>query len=49
MEPEKCEGWSWSTFDELRSLRGDSAPGERLFLPLDHLLNQVGGLEELRP
>lgn len=49
MEPDKCEGWSWATFEELRSLKGDSGPGEVVFLPLDHLLSQTKDLEALRP
>lgn len=49
MEPDKCESWSWSTFEELRNLKGDSGLGDVLFLPLDHLLSQTRDLEALRP
>ncbi|KAH8173850.1 NUDIX domain-containing protein [Sarocladium implicatum] len=49
MEPDKCESWSWSTFEELRNLKGDSELGDVLFLPLDHLLSQTRDLEALRP
>ncbi|KAK0391702.1 hypothetical protein NLU13_1201 [Sarocladium strictum] len=49
MEPDKCESWSWATFEELRSIKGDSGPGEVVFLPLHHFLSQTEDLEALRP
>ncbi|KAL1878005.1 hypothetical protein Daus18300_002359 [Diaporthe australafricana] len=36
LEPEKCEGWVWKTFDEIKQARP-----EELFLPIQHLLQQV--------
>lgn len=38
MEPDKCEGWEWYSFRQMRELN-DSYP-ERLFLPLRNLLAQ---------
>lgn len=49
MEPDKCESWAWSSIEELRGLKGDSEPGDVVFLPLDHLLSQTRDLEALRP
>ncbi|KAH9825961.1 hypothetical protein Tdes44962_MAKER03885 [Teratosphaeria destructans] len=37
LEPEKCDGWSWSTFDELRAMPGR---GHELFLPMHSLMQQ---------
>ncbi|KAI9898925.1 hypothetical protein N3K66_005386 [Trichothecium roseum] len=49
MEPNKCTGWVWMSWDEAKALKGDSQPGETLFLPLQNLLEQKASLEELRP
>lgn len=38
MEPEKCEGWSWISFAEMRQMADNS--GSDLFLPLVNLLAQ---------
>ncbi|KKY30787.1 putative nudix domain containing protein [Diaporthe ampelina] len=35
LEPEKCEGWVWKTFDEIRQ-----AKPEDLFLPIQNLLKE---------
>ncbi|CAM1504828.1 Fc.00g024190.m01.CDS01 [Cosmosporella sp. VM-42] len=54
LEPEKCEGWYWKTWDELRQIvyplssQGSAAQGESLFLPLVHLFEQTANLNELR-
>ncbi|KAF2773282.1 nudix hydrolase 1 [Teratosphaeria nubilosa] len=37
LESDKCDGWSWSTFDELRAMPGD---GYELFLPMHSLMQQ---------
>lgn len=49
MEPNKCTGWVWMSWDEVKALKGDSQPGETLFLPLQNLLEQKASLDELRP
>ncbi|KAI7501575.1 hypothetical protein KC367_g2785 [Hortaea werneckii] len=38
MEPDKCEGWSWSTFSDMRKMT--AATGAELFKPLYSLLEQ---------
>lgn len=44
MEPDKCEGWHWKTWDELNEMKDN---GESMFLPLSNLLEQHS-LEELQ-
>ncbi|KAM0344508.1 hypothetical protein ACHAPU_007482 [Fusarium lateritium] len=50
LEPQKCEGWYWKNWDDLKKiLQGASeANGENLFLPLINLLGQTPNLDELR-
>jgi 8-oxo-dGTP diphosphatase len=36
LEPDKCEGWVWKTFDEIQQMRWDE-----LFLPIQHLLEEL--------
>ncbi|CAI7613020.1 uncharacterized protein N7487_001201 [Penicillium crustosum] len=46
IEPEKCDGWEWISWDELRVYgeeemkAGDGFEGRRLFLPLLELFRQ---------
>lgn len=49
MEPEKCDGWFWASWDELKARRGSSEIGYMLFSPLHRLLDQKPVLEALRP
>ncbi|BCR92914.1 nucleotide triphosphate diphosphatase NUDT15 [Aspergillus chevalieri] len=37
VEPEKCEGWSWATWEDIKD-QSQSGNGPRLFLPLLELL-----------
>ncbi|KAK1821813.1 hypothetical protein LTR12_003689 [Friedmanniomyces endolithicus] len=37
LEPDKCEGWSWCTFSELRKM---PAQDKKLFEPLHSLMEQ---------
>ncbi|KAH7122181.1 NUDIX hydrolase domain-like protein [Dactylonectria estremocensis] len=54
LEPNKCEGWYWKTWDDLKQMlaaleQGESeSQGEKLFLPLVHLLQQTPDLDGLR-
>lgn len=48
-EPEKCDGWSWTSWDELQAQKSGSAVGDILFQPLHRLLDQEPVLEALRP
>lgn len=38
MEPDKCEGWEWVTFRQMREMGEREA--EKLFLPCRNLLQQ---------
>ncbi|KAK3673288.1 dihydroneopterin triphosphate pyrophosphohydrolase activity protein [Recurvomyces mirabilis] len=38
LEPEKCEGWTWSTYEEMLNLQDNQ--GNQLFLPLISLRDQ---------
>lgn len=44
MEPDKCEGWQWVTWTELKAKKES---GEKLFQPLATLLDDYT-LEELQ-
>jgi hypothetical protein len=49
LEPQKCGGWYWKTWDDLKEiLAGAEKGGEKLFLPLVNLLGQTNDLESLR-
>ncbi|KAH7156710.1 NUDIX hydrolase domain-like protein [Dactylonectria macrodidyma] len=54
LEPNKCEGWYWKTWDDLKQMlaalqQGESeSQGDALFLPLVHLLQQTSDLAGLR-
>ncbi|KAL7787807.1 NUDIX hydrolase domain-like protein [Trichoderma ceciliae] len=50
MEPEKCEGWHWKTWEELKQIDDaaeSGASGETLFLPIVNLLRQTTNIHEL--
>ncbi|KAL6859841.1 hypothetical protein ACO1O0_003865 [Amphichorda felina] len=48
-EPNKCYGWEWKTWEELRVLRDGSKPDEVVFQPLWKLLGLKPELSNLRP
>jgi 8-oxo-dGTP diphosphatase len=48
-EPDKCEGWEWMSWEELIALKGDTKPGELIFLPLHSLLEQTPNFNDLKP
>jgi hypothetical protein len=49
MEPNKCLGWAWKTWAELKEMRGSPDAGNVLFLPLENLLTRKPNFEDLRP
>jgi 8-oxo-dGTP diphosphatase len=48
LEPEKCAGWSWKTWDDLRVFLNPSSQGDVLFLPLKSLLESRSDFGDLR-
>ena len=38
MEPEKCEGWEWFTWSEVRRMEGFG--GEEVFLPIVNFVRE---------
>ncbi|KAK4446386.1 NUDIX hydrolase domain-like protein [Podospora aff. communis PSN243] len=52
LEPEKCEGWSWKTWDEIKELfdRQSAEGGSRqqtLFLPIVNLIKDYPNIQDL--
>ncbi|KAL3590675.1 hypothetical protein FPOAC2_12873 [Fusarium poae] len=47
LEPKKCAGWYWKTWDDLKEILA-GGQDEKLFLPLVNLLGQTDDLEALR-
>ncbi|EWG41593.1 hypothetical protein FVEG_03677 [Fusarium verticillioides 7600] len=47
LEPQKCEGWYWKTWDDLKKIHATEKNGEKLFLPLINLLG-TADLENLK-
>ena len=48
LEPDKCEGWFWKSWEEVKALNA-AVQGEpqRLFLPIIHLLSDHLDVEAL--
>ncbi|KAK0702275.1 NUDIX hydrolase domain-like protein [Lasiosphaeris hirsuta] len=38
LEPEKCEGWSWMSWEEVESMAVDDRTSENIFLPVVNLI-----------
>jgi hypothetical protein len=34
MEPNKCEGWDWTSLDDIKSMAADDEKAKELFLPV---------------
>ncbi len=54
LEPEKCEGWFWRTWDEIKALFRDDGKGEpeaqgkqNLFLPIINLMKDYPNIESV--
>ncbi|KAK1829533.1 Nudix hydrolase 1 [Podospora conica] len=49
LEPEKCEGWFWKSWEDVRALNGDVGAGaqQQLFLPIVNLLGEHPDVEAL--
>ncbi len=49
MEPDKCHGWHWRTWEDLEDIKDKGEPsGAKLFLPMANLLEQFASLDDLR-
>lgn len=49
MEPEKCHGWHWRTWEDLAEIKANGeSSGDKLFLPMTNLLKQFASLDDLR-
>ncbi|KAK7430960.1 hypothetical protein QQZ08_002489 [Neonectria magnoliae] len=50
LEPEKCEGWHWKTWEDLKQIfhSQSEGEGEKLFLPLVNLFKQTENLNDLK-
>uniref|UniRef100_A0A0D2XPB6 Nudix hydrolase domain-containing protein n=1 Tax=Fusarium oxysporum (strain Fo5176) TaxID=660025 RepID=A0A0D2XPB6_FUSOF len=47
-QPQKCEGWYWKSWDDLKKIHATEKNGEKLFLPLINLLAQGQTVEDLK-
>ncbi|KAF4847847.1 Nudix hydrolase 1 [Colletotrichum siamense] len=47
LEPEKCSGWYWMSWDEVREINAKAKEGGamKLFIPLAHLIEENPGIE----
>lgn len=52
MEPHKCEGWFWKSWDDVLKIYDAAQSGasaERLFLPIENLIKQTRNIHHLLP
>ncbi|KAK1247295.1 hypothetical protein MKX07_002204 [Trichoderma sp. CBMAI-0711] len=52
MEPHKCEGWFWKSWEDVMRIYDAAASGasaERLFLPIENLVKQTRNIHDLLP
>ena len=47
MEPEKCEGWFWKDWSDVKELIKTEEGKNKVFLPIINLLNEHPNMEEL--
>ncbi|KAK3329191.1 NUDIX hydrolase domain-like protein [Apodospora peruviana] len=47
LEPEKCEGWSWKSWSEMKELISTEEGKQKIFLPIINLLREHPDIEEL--
>lgn len=47
MEPDKCGGWVWKTWDELKKAKNGSDGDNELFLPLVRLFEEYPDIATL--
>ncbi|KAF4336694.1 ADP-ribose pyrophosphatase [Fusarium beomiforme] len=45
LEPQKCAGWYWASWDDLKKINAWGGGATKLFLPLINLLAQPDGIE----
>lgn len=42
LEPEKCEGWTWKSWEEIKKMAKREQGAQELFLPVENLVLQDG-------
>lgn len=47
LEPNKCEGWCWKTWDDVRKLDGTGGSSGDLFLPVANLIRDYPQIADL--
>ncbi|KAL8339784.1 hypothetical protein RB601_006075 [Gaeumannomyces tritici] len=40
MEPDKCEGWTWKSWADIKRMADEDVEAERLFLPIINLVHE---------
>lgn len=48
LEPNKCEGWHWKSWEDIKAIGEDRDSGDSLFLPIVNLLKETPDLAKLK-
>ncbi|CAJ2504387.1 Uu.00g117810.m01.CDS01 [Anthostomella pinea] len=47
LEPEKCEGWSWKSWQEVKAMANEDTGPDKLFLPVQNLVRENPQIDRL--
>jgi 8-oxo-dGTP diphosphatase len=47
LEPNKCEGWSWKSWEEIRAMANKESGPSELFLPVVNLVRDNPNIDDL--